>query len=157
MHRSVLSVVLELRLYAMYRGIRWATIIIFSLPILESIAVGILFGLPNRSYGSNEPVPGIQMCADGDLSGKRFFVFYPTTSLIIEVTLLSLSLWQLWINRGQAMTHGRIMRMLITGSVFYFLWCVHSISWLQSNIDKSMQPVLDLSNGANILDSQYST
>lgn len=106
----------------MYRGVRWATIIIFSLPILESIAVGILFGLPNEAWGGNEPAPGIKMCADGDFKGKRFLVFYPTTSLIIEITLLALSVWQMWINRGTGMSHGKMIRMLIRGSVFYFLW-----------------------------------
>ncbi|KAI0337976.1 hypothetical protein BDW22DRAFT_1348832 [Trametopsis cervina] len=114
-------IVLELRLYAMYRGIRWATLILFSLPFLEALAVGLLFGLPNRAWGGNEAAPGIGMCADGDIKGSRFEVYYPMTTLIIEVTLLGMSLWQAWVHRGDNMNGGRLIRMLTRGSVFYFI------------------------------------
>ncbi|KAI0697806.1 hypothetical protein BC835DRAFT_738298 [Cytidiella melzeri] len=108
-------VVLELRLYAMYRGIRWATIFIPSLAIIESIVSGVLFGLQYEGYNGNEPAPGVTLCADGDAKGKHLLMFFTTTTLTIEITLLSLALYQAWIHRHSM--KGGIIRALLRGCI----------------------------------------
>ena len=48
----VATVILEMRLYAMYRSNRLVICILLALVIGESTAMGVLLGTPNKGYGN---------------------------------------------------------------------------------------------------------
>ncbi|VDC07409.1 unnamed protein product [Peniophora sp. CBMAI 1063] len=112
--------ILEMRLYAMYRSNRLVICILLFLVIGESTGMGILLGIPN-GYGSNQAAPGVFICADGDTPGKPWIVFYYLVILITEVTLLTLSIIKAWTNRRMATKSG-LLSVLTKDSVYYFLY-----------------------------------
>ncbi|KZV76715.1 hypothetical protein PENSPDRAFT_646169 [Peniophora sp. CONT] len=112
--------ILEMRLYAMYRSNSLVICILLGLVLGESTAMGVLLGTPN-GYGTNQAAPGVFICADGDTPGKPWIVFYYTVILITEVTLLTLSIIKAWTNRKMA-TRSGLLAVLTKDSVYYFLY-----------------------------------
>ncbi|KZV65290.1 hypothetical protein PENSPDRAFT_689996 [Peniophora sp. CONT] len=132
--------VLEMRLYAMWRNTRVVVCILIGLVVMECTTIGVLFGTPNgygnthfllfvttvdelTSFGTglNQAGTGVFICADGDSPGKPWIVFYYTVILITEVTLLTLSIIKAWMHRKTAMKSGLLV-VLTKDSVYYFLY-----------------------------------
>ncbi|KAA1475629.1 hypothetical protein DENSPDRAFT_932487 [Dentipellis sp. KUC8613] len=111
-------IVLELRLYAMYRSVKPVVLLLVFLTVAESVVMGVLFGIP-KGLGVSNPAPGVFICADSDLPGVPWVAFYYTCILCTESTLLVLSLYKAWAHRDMAMRHG-LYRLITRDSVYYF-------------------------------------
>ncbi|KAF9002349.1 hypothetical protein BDQ17DRAFT_542249 [Cyathus striatus] len=88
----------------------------------EAITMGCFFGIPNtKLVGTNEPFPGVTICADGDPEdGTHWVVYYWITIIVTETILLLLALRVAW-NYRQSSGGGRLMRNLTRQSVLYFV------------------------------------
>ena len=70
--------------------------------------------------GTNEPVPGLLICADADPENAHYFSYYYTILLITECILLSLALYQAFLNWRYG-TGGGVITLLTRDSVKYFI------------------------------------
>ncbi|KAJ8087579.1 hypothetical protein PM082_006411 [Marasmius tenuissimus] len=84
--------------------------------------MGIIFGAPNHKLvGTNEPLPGLYICADAEPSdGSRWLVYYWMSILITDILLLSLALVQAWRHRPSTGLGSALMVTLTRDSVVYF-------------------------------------
>ncbi|KAF8815425.1 hypothetical protein BYT27DRAFT_7194427 [Phlegmacium glaucopus] len=115
-------IILELRLWAMYGNKRKILLLFIALTTGEALAMGLVFGLVNPNLiATNEPFPGVFICADGDpLDGTHWTVYYWLTIVIIEFTLLLLALIKAWQHRS-SVGGSALMQELTRDSVFYFI------------------------------------
>jgi len=102
--------------------------------------MGVIFGTPKAGViGTNNPAPGVFVCADGDpLNGEHWVAFYWTTILCIEFILLLLALYQAWKYRNQ-IEGGGLMRSLTRQSVLYFvtifwIYLANQILWIRNRL-----------------------
>ncbi|KAF9002345.1 hypothetical protein BDQ17DRAFT_1425999 [Cyathus striatus] len=88
----------------------------------EAVTMGCFFGIPNEKLiGTNEPFPGVHICADGDpQDGTHWVVYYWVVVIIIETIFLLLALRMAWDHR-QSAGGGRLMQQLTRESVLYFI------------------------------------
>lgn len=132
-------VILELRLYAMYGNSGKILGLFVVLTALECLTMGLIFGLPGSgTIGTNEPVPGLFMCADADPPDHHWIVYYWVAVLVIESILLGLALRQAWLHRPSA-SGSDLMRRLTRDSVIYFLvlfgiYLTNLIFWIRNRI-----------------------
>jgi len=133
-------IILEVRLYAMYGNSKKILALLVFLIGAEATAMGIVFGIPNQKLiGTNNPFPGVFICADGDpLDGSHWVAYYWMAILIIESICLSLALYKAWTYRksGQG---GSLMRSLTRDSVVYFvlifgIYLANLILWIQNRL-----------------------
>ncbi|KAG7086990.1 hypothetical protein E1B28_012968 [Marasmius oreades] len=84
--------------------------------------MGIIFGIPNdKLVGTNNPFPGLYICADADPSdGSRWLVYYWMSILITDTVLLSLALAKAWRYRPSTGLCSALMITLTKDSVVYF-------------------------------------
>jgi hypothetical protein len=105
--------------------------------------MGLVFGLPNQKLlgkktykirfellnskktnckkGTNEPFPGVFICADGDpTDGTHWVVYYWVAIVIVEFTLLVLALFKAWQHRA-SQGGSALMRELTRDSMIYFI------------------------------------
>lgn len=115
-------IILELRLWAMYGNTLKFLLLFIGLTLGEVLAMGLVFGLPNQKLlGTNEPFPGVFICADGDpTDGTHWVVYYWVAVLIIESTLLVLALIKAWQHRASN-GGSALMRDLTRDSMIYFI------------------------------------
>jgi len=115
-------VILELRLWAMYGNNLKFLYIFIGLTLGEILAMGLVFGLPNQKLlGTNEPYPGVFICADGDpTDGTHWVVYYWISIVIVEFTLLVLALFKGWQHRA-SQGGSALMRELTQDSMIYFI------------------------------------
>ncbi|KAK0466188.1 uncharacterized protein EV420DRAFT_815032 [Desarmillaria tabescens] len=129
----------ELRLYAMYGNSCKILGLFVVMTVLECLTMGLIFGLPGSgTIGTNEPIPGLFMCADADPPDHHWIVYYWVAVLIIESILLSLALRQAWLHRPSA-SGSDLMRKLTRDSVIYFLvlfgiYLTNLIFWIRNRI-----------------------
>ncbi|KAG6909112.1 hypothetical protein DXG01_001986 [Tephrocybe rancida] len=120
------------------RAYRSLQLIIF-LTLGEALAMGLVFGLPQNTIGTNEPFPGNLICADADpLDGSHWVVYYWTAILVIESILLSLAVYKAWQHRA-SVRGSTLMQALTRDSVVYFatiLWIyiANLIIWYYNRI-----------------------
>lgn len=132
--------ILELRLYAMYGSTLTIRCFLIGLILCESLAIGILFGVPNpKLVGTNEPYPSVFICADADPpDGSHWVVYYWATVLFVEGTLLVLALLKAWKHR-RSVQGSSLMQQLTKDSVKYFffifwIYLVNTVIWYYNNI-----------------------
>jgi len=115
-------IILELRLWAMYGNNMKFLFIFIALTLGEVLAMGLVFGLPNQKLlGTNEPFPGVFICADGDpTDGTHWVVYYWIAIVIVEFTLLVLALFKAWQHRASK-GGSALMRELTQDSMIYFI------------------------------------
>jgi len=96
--------------------------IFIALTLGEVLAMGLVFGLPNQKLlGTNEPFPGVFICADGDpTDGTHWVVYYWIAIVIVEFTLLVLALFKAWQHRASK-GGSALMRELTQDSMIYFI------------------------------------
>ncbi|KAF5385795.1 hypothetical protein D9615_002623 [Tricholomella constricta] len=132
-------IILELRLYAMYGSTRKILALFMCLTFGEALAMGLVFGLPSRTVGTNEPFPGVLICADADpLDGTHWVVYYWAAILVIEGILLLLALYKAWQHRTSA-RGSTLMQQLTRDSVLYFftifwIYLANLILWYYNRI-----------------------
>ncbi|TDL24694.1 hypothetical protein BD410DRAFT_785385 [Rickenella mellea] len=133
-------VILELRLYAMYSSSKRILALFILLMACEITVMGVVFGFPKQGLvGTNNPRPGLYLCADGDPPNHVHWVsYYWTAILIIEGILLSLSLYKAYINHRTG-AGGSLMKILTRDSVLYFvfifwIYCANQIIWLANDL-----------------------
>ncbi|KAI0341100.1 hypothetical protein BDW22DRAFT_1485579 [Trametopsis cervina] len=113
--------ILELRIYAMYGSTRLMLGVCLCLAVMEAIVFGILFGIQNPDLvGTNNPSPGLFLCADGDPPHGHWITYYWMSILIIESILLGLSVYKGW-QTHQSGLGGGLMGVLTRDSIFYYL------------------------------------
>lgn len=88
--------------------------------------------------GTNNPAPGVFICADGDPPGQHWTAYYWTAILCIELILLMLSLHKAWVYRNAG---NGLMQALTKGSVIYFvfIWWIYlanQILWLRNRVSQ---------------------
>ncbi len=82
--------------------------------------MGVIFGTPKEGeVGTNNPAPGVLICADGDPENMHWISYYWTATLSLEFILLSLSLYKSWLNYRTG-AGGNLMKILTRDSVLYF-------------------------------------
>jgi len=115
-------IILELRLWAMYGNNPKFLILFVVLTACEVLSMGLVFGLPNpKVLGTNEPYPGVFICADGDpTDGTHWTVYYWISVVIVEFTLLVLALIKAWQHRASNGGNA-LMRELTRDSMIYFM------------------------------------
>ena len=79
------------------------------------------FEAHNGCTDTNNPAPGVYICADGDPPGGHRLAFTWTPVLITESILLCLSLYRGWQNRKFGSGGSTVLRILTRDSVIYFL------------------------------------
>ena len=87
---------------------------------------------------TNNPAPGVFICADGDPPGEHWIAYYWTAVLSIEFVLLLLSLYKAWVYRNAG---NGLMRSLTKGSVIYFvlIWWIYlgnQILWIRNRVSQ---------------------
>ncbi|TFY77483.1 hypothetical protein EWM64_g6529 [Hericium alpestre] len=108
------------------------------LAVAEGVVMGCLFGIPRPLVGTNNPAPGVFICADGDQPGHPWVAFYFTSTLAIETILLLLSLWKAW-HAHKTGLGGGLMKVLTRDSVYYFaiifwVYLANQIIWIVNDI-----------------------
>ncbi|KAG6828008.1 hypothetical protein H0H92_009700 [Tricholoma furcatifolium] len=94
----------------------------------EALAMGLVFGLPQKTIGTNEPFPGVFICADADpADGTHWVVYYWIAILIIESICLSLALYKAWQHRA-SQRGSPLMQELTRDSAIYFATLVTQIT-----------------------------
>lgn len=71
--------------------------------------------------GTNNPAPGVYVCADGDPPGDHRLAYSWLPVLATESILLGLSLFRRWQHRRLGYGHSTILHILTRDSVIYFL------------------------------------
>lgn len=69
---------------------------------------------------TNNPSPGLLICADGDPPHMHWITWFWLTIILIESILLSLSVYKGWTTYRQTGT-GSLLFALTRDSVFYFV------------------------------------
>jgi hypothetical protein len=83
-----------------------------------------LFYLPGRKgidsivIATNNPLPGVSICADADPNGKLWVVYYWITILIVDVILLSLALRKA--SEHRHIMRNKLIRDMTVQSVIFF-------------------------------------
>ena len=138
--RRIFTVILALRLHAMYCRIRIILVACTVVLICEALVLAILFGYPRsgltctslirscyflgqRIYAQriagNNPAPGVYICADGDPIDGHWISYYWTTILVVNTIFLGLSLYKAQRNwRCKYAT--TMLRMMARDSVLFF-------------------------------------
>lgn len=135
---------LALRVYAMYGNTRTLLVLCSGLLINEVIVVAIIWGyphgglkVPGKRLGGHcrhvlsvteifllasqlsTPAPGVHICVESDPRGKHWISYYWTAILVVESTLLSLSLYKGWQNFRSKYTT-RALRLMTRDSILFF-------------------------------------
>lgn len=133
-------IILELRLYAMYGSTRKILALFICMTLLEALAMGLVFGLPNpKLIATNNPLTGVFICADADpMDGTHWVVYYWASILVIEGVLLLLALFKAWQHRTAA-RGSSLMQQLSKDSVIYFftifwIYLANLILWYKNRI-----------------------
>ena len=136
-----------LRIYAMYGRTRTIAAVGIILAIAEAIFAGVVVGIPrpgsigtffvaifrpaysplSAHIDTNNPAPGVYICADGDPPHDHRFAYTWTIVLVGESVFVVLSLykgWQDW-RTGYGSS---VLRILTRESVFYFIAYVFALS-----------------------------
>ena len=75
---------------------------------------------PRYTIGTNHPLNGVYICADGDpTDGKHWEVYFWLASLTVDLILFFLALWKAWENRSNP--QNRLMKEVVIQSIIYFL------------------------------------
>ncbi|KAI0075969.1 hypothetical protein K474DRAFT_1598918 [Panus rudis PR-1116 ss-1] len=128
-------IILELRIYAMYGNSRYILALCCFLTLCEATVMGVIFGTPKPGLvGTNNPAPGLFICADSDPPGEHWITYYWTSILCIEGILLSLSVYKGYQNYRTG-HGGSLMKELTRHSVFYFIvifwiYLLNQILWV---------------------------
>ena len=82
---------------------------------------------------TNEPSPGLYICADGDPINRHWISYYWSSLIIAESVFLGLSLYKAYSNwkTGEG---GPLMKALTRDSVLYFVWYVPTMTVCVSKI-----------------------
>ncbi|EIN05653.1 hypothetical protein PUNSTDRAFT_145621 [Punctularia strigosozonata HHB-11173 SS5] len=114
-------IILEMRLYAMYRSSHYILALLVFLETCEVIAIGVIFGTTKPGQvGENNPFPGLRICADADPPHLHWIAFYWTAILSIEAILMGLAMYKAYENYKTGIG-GPLMRSLSRESVLYFM------------------------------------
>ncbi|KAJ6567419.1 hypothetical protein DFH09DRAFT_458962 [Mycena vulgaris] len=117
------QVILSLRLYA-----------------IEFAGMVVLLVLPKAGVvGTNNPSPGIFICADADPPHDHWIAYVPVLTLITESCFLGLAVAKAWQQYRSGMESGRLLPQLTKESVFFFVAIVgvhlaNLIIWLFNTI-----------------------
>lgn len=105
----------------MYSSSKKVLVILLLCIAADATTMGVIFGISKPGgVGTNNPVPGVFICADADPPHVHWVSYYWTAALIIETVLLSLSLYKSWQNFRTG-AGGNLMRVLTRDSVLYFV------------------------------------
>jgi len=134
-----IHLILQLRVWAMYGNSRRMLVFLIFLILTEALILGIIFGTPrNELIATNNPLPGVSICADADpAGGRRWIVYYWLTILIVDTVLLSLALRKALEHRYS--TRNKLMREMTTQSVIYFvaifwIYIANMVLWIRNRI-----------------------
>jgi len=119
-------VILALRLYAMYGNSRKILLFLVALIIAEFLCIVVGNVVGSHGIGShttvytNEPLPGIFICAPGPKIHYRWAPFLYTAILPVESVFLWLALRKAWM-QSPSVGGRTLMQRLTRDSVFYFI------------------------------------
>ncbi|RDB22021.1 hypothetical protein Hypma_011041 [Hypsizygus marmoreus] len=134
--------ILQLRLYAMYSSARKMLIFFIFLSTAETVILGVngALGLADpKRITTNEPFPGVFICANGEpVGGDHWVVYFYITVLTVEGILLLLALRKAWQYRS-CVGGSTLMQQLTRESAIYFfmifwIYLANLIIWLSNRI-----------------------
>ncbi|KAJ8508850.1 hypothetical protein ONZ45_g8913 [Pleurotus djamor] len=131
--------ILELRLYAMYERSKWVLAFFGFLTVGETITMGILIGWPKDGVVvTNEPFPGLFICADADPDHSPWIAYNWTLLLGVEFILLCMSLYKARVYHRSGGYIGLVQR-LTKDSVWYFfimfwIYLANQVIWLVNKV-----------------------
>lgn len=116
--------VMILRIFAMY-GNNQFVLTLFGLLTTGEMAFWIVVVTRRIRKGydgssTNNPEPGVFICANSDFPHEHWGMFFDTSVIIVESILLSLALYKLWSQRREA-TPNRLLMRLTAESILYFI------------------------------------
>ncbi|KAA1475241.1 hypothetical protein DENSPDRAFT_883412 [Dentipellis sp. KUC8613] len=129
-----IHIILELRIWAMYRGVRVILVLLIILPIAEVVIFSVIFSMPPKIADPGSPAPELIICIHGDRSGKPWGVIYYVVIFATESILLVLSLWKAWTKRNEDLPGG-MYENLFRDSAYYFalifwVYVINLIIWI---------------------------
>ncbi|KAI0341030.1 hypothetical protein BDW22DRAFT_317372 [Trametopsis cervina] len=130
-------IILELRIYAMYGNTRVMFHVCVCLALLEAIVCGILLALQYpHLIGTNNPAPGVFICADADPPNHYWGAYYYISMLTLESILLGLAVYKGFRNYRSCLKGG-LMSVLLRGSIIYFIiiFCVYTVNMIISFVN----------------------
>ncbi|KAL0954169.1 hypothetical protein HGRIS_005302 [Hohenbuehelia grisea] len=114
--------ILQLRLYALYESSKLVLVFFAFLAAAEAAVMGVLIGYPKEGLVlTNEPSPGLFICADADPYHSPWIAFNWTTALIVETILLVMSMYKAW-SFHRTGGYGSLVRRLTKDSAVYFFY-----------------------------------
>ncbi|TFY64119.1 hypothetical protein EVG20_g6051, partial [Dentipellis fragilis] len=114
-----IHIILELRLYVMYKGVRAVEVLLLILPIAETIIFSVIFSMPPKIVEPQNPAPPMVICIHGDIPGRPWGVIYYVVVLATESILLVLSLCKAWRYRKDDLLGG-MFELIPRDSAYYF-------------------------------------
>ncbi|KAG5636556.1 hypothetical protein H0H81_007633, partial [Sphagnurus paluster] len=121
---STAQMILQLRLYAMYDSSHKIRNLFITVTLIESVAFITLivnFMTDRSSIYTNEPLPGVIICAfkDGP-KGHAWFVYCYVMVMLNEAMMFVLAMWKAWLHRAPVPGF-TLMQQLTRYSMTYFL------------------------------------
>ncbi|KAJ7863985.1 hypothetical protein B0H14DRAFT_2440828 [Mycena olivaceomarginata] len=112
------QLILCLRLYAMYARSKKVLVFLVFLLLCQIAGLLVLLYIPQPGLvGTNNPVYGLFICADGDPPHKHWIAYAPMINILGESVLLSLAMYKAYEQRRSG---GRILPQLTRESLFFF-------------------------------------
>ncbi|TFK50317.1 hypothetical protein OE88DRAFT_1735898 [Heliocybe sulcata] len=152
------QLVMILRIFAMYGNSKRVVVLFGALTTGEfAFWIVLLVRRISRGYdgtSTNEPVPGVFICANGDFPKEHWAMFFDTSIIIVESVLLLLALYKLWAQRKDEMPNKLLMRLTME-SIFYFIavfgiYMIDQGLWIVNHASPLLVP-----QGAEPTDSYY--
>ncbi|KAJ7490937.1 hypothetical protein FB451DRAFT_1552504, partial [Mycena latifolia] len=115
------QIILSLRVYAMYERSRKLLTFLITLLLSELGALVVFFEVPKAGLvATNNPAPGLFICADADPPDVHWMAYVPVIILITESIFLGLAVFKASQQLGPRMSGGRILPQLTKESIFFF-------------------------------------
>ncbi|KAJ7106659.1 hypothetical protein C8R44DRAFT_885929 [Mycena epipterygia] len=110
--------ILAMRIYGMYERSRKILLFLIGLIMAEMAGIIVFLVVPNEGViGTNEPSPGIFICADADPPDSHWIMWVPVIILVTETIFLGLAVYR----TAYTQYGGHLLRRLAKHSVYFYL------------------------------------